>query len=462
MRFKITQRFSRGAGLIVALMATCVQADSPATTYELQAVRQAGAVMRVEALLEVGGDLKLPGDSANNLVPMSAVGKLTYDEKLLSAPVHAKGHLLAVRRYDQCEAELKIQNRKLQPKLRKDRRVVIAQTGPAPRVTLFCPDGPLSREELDLIDTPGNSLLVDGLLPDRVVAIGDEWSAAPEVLAPLLGLETISSTDVTCVLKEATAASAKMELSGHVYGALGGAASEMELKAKYKFDKNVGRVTWLALLIKERRAVGLAMPGVDVVARLQMKLTPVEQSASFDAIGSHDHIAAEPPLLDLTYEPSVSNFRLRHDRNWYVMDDESNRATLRRVDGGELIAQCNIQWHSNSEDHKEPSLARFQEEIERALGESFGAIVEASQTTNDTAQKVYRVVVSGQAGDLPVRWHYYLVVDGEKSRLVLAFAMEEKQLERFADADRAIVSSVEFVDHRGVSTGQPTPAATPR
>ena len=39
-------------------------------------------------------------------------------------------------------------------------------------------------------------------------------------------------------------------------GAVGGVASDLEVKGRYKFDLESRRIVWLALLVQERRSIG--------------------------------------------------------------------------------------------------------------------------------------------------------------------------------------------------------------
>ena len=82
-----------------------------------------------------------------------------------------------------------------------------------------------SRDELDLIDVQGNSILLDVLLPNRSVSIGKTWKLASSPLAQLLGLDVISQSDVVSRLVSVKDQIALVETSGIVSGAVGGVAT---------------------------------------------------------------------------------------------------------------------------------------------------------------------------------------------------------------------------------------------
>jgi hypothetical protein len=73
-------------------------------------------------------------------------------------------------------------------------------------------------------------------------------------------------------LKEIQGNAAKIEFRGKVQAAVGGVSTELDVQGRCKFDLTQQRITWLALLIDEKRSIGHVSPGLDVVARLQMTI----------------------------------------------------------------------------------------------------------------------------------------------------------------------------------------------
>ena len=86
-------------------------------------------------------------------------------------------------------------------RLRDDMRLITVHSDKA-GVSISSPHGPLTREELDLIDLPGNTLVLDGLLPDAKEKIGDSWKIADSALAKLVCVDLVSRNEVTCELSD--------------------------------------------------------------------------------------------------------------------------------------------------------------------------------------------------------------------------------------------------------------------
>ncbi len=123
---------------------------------------------------------------------------------------------------------------------------------------LFSPRGPLTRDELDLVDLPANTLLLDQLLPQKAVSPGDRWQHSDNLLAMLLGLDAISQSDVYSELKEVDATAARMEFEGHVEGAIGGVSTELKIKGRYKFHLEQGESPGSPCLSKKSARSGMS------------------------------------------------------------------------------------------------------------------------------------------------------------------------------------------------------------
>lgn len=422
--------------------------------YTLTSGRTAGAIDRVEVVMEVGGDVKEVVKDKVQPLKMSVVCNLGYDEKTLQVPTASSSVLRTLRFYDQVSAVVKVADDGIKPELRPNRRLIGVQTE-LPTVTLFSPEGTLTRDELELIDIQGNSALLDRLLPEKPVAVGDSWSQSDKLLVALLGVDAVSKNDVKSVLTDVTDTEARMELAGQVEGAMGGVSTAIQLKAKYRFNRKTRRVDWLGLLVKENRDIGHVQRGVDAVARLQVKISPKAESDHFSPSALKDlALTPTPELPQLTYESTEGGWRFTHDRCWHVTADQRDLAVLRMVDRGELVAQCNVAPLPKLASGTQTTLAEFQDDVQKALGKAFGEFLEAAETGSDANYQVYRVVVGGKVSDLPIQWNYYLVTDEQGRRVVFAFTVERELLERLGKADEKLVRSLRFQDAAVANNGQ--------
>lgn len=430
----------------VVLAVESAQAQSPTDSYTFRSQRAVGCMDQIEAALDLSGDQKVVEDSKVQRYKTSVLANLLYHERTLELASDGKLASRSIRYYDKASAAIQVGSEAMKPALRDERRLVgVSIEGE--KVVLFSPRGSLTREELDLVDLLGNSLLVDRLLPDKPVRVGDKWEHSRELLTVLLGLDAVSEVDASSTLLTVTDDRARFEMNGRVSGAVGGVTTEIELKAKYHFDRKANRVSWFGLLVKENRSVGHIGPGLEVTARLQMKIVPGSQATSLtdeSLVGLP--LKPTPELIQLTYESPQGGWMFLHDRQWYVTADDPKQAVLRMVDQGEFVAQCKISSMPNATGTKELTLPAFQEDIKHGLDKSFKQFVEAGQSANEHGYRVYRVVVEGEASDLPIRWIYYYVADKYGRQVVLAFTVEGRLMEAFGKSDERLLSALNLTD----------------
>jgi len=460
-------RSMRSRGWIVLLAAGCMLSGDKSLTaaekHRLESSRKPGDAAAVRVELEVGGELKVVADGKVKPLKMNVAAKLAYEEKLLGTSAENPARARYARHYDLADAKIKIEAGEVSPQLRDERRLIVVDAA-ADQTLLFSPQGPLTREELDLLDVPGNSVWLEDLLPAKPVAIGDQWRHSDQLVASLLGLDAVSQSDVTSELKMIDAENARCELAGQVHGAVGGVATEITLKAKYRFNLKQRRVAWAGLLIKEKRSVGHVATGLDVVAKMQISISPGANPKHLTA-NLLRRISLDSPAQPITLEcqSPTGKFAFQHGRGWHVMNDAGEVLTLRFVDRGELVAQCNVSAPPDIEPGKQPTLAAFQKEIQNGLDKNFGQFVQASESVNSVGHVIYRVVAEGKVSDLPIQWRYYLVTDDQGRQAVFAFTLESELAAQLGDADQELIASLEFADRPGGS-GRPTPvdAAAPK
>ena len=192
-----------------------------------------GMPLHALANLEVGGNLKMSGDNGAEPVPMSVVARFSYDEQRLDDGSQPSRRL-ALRSYDEAQAVIKIANKITKPQLRADRGLIAAFAGK--QEYLSSPSGPLTREELELIDIPANTLLLDELLPQGESEVGRRWKPADDALAQFLCLDAIGHSEVECTLAKVENGVAEIMMEGSLGAAIDGVATQIEVKSKLQFE----------------------------------------------------------------------------------------------------------------------------------------------------------------------------------------------------------------------------------
>ena len=253
-------------------------AADPLPTYTLRSSRTVGSVDHVETSLEMGGDLTFPSETPKEGSPVqrkktSVQASLNYDERTLEYGSADSGPLRSIRCYQKAVATLHWDTESERRSLPEDRMRIGVLIEP-PHVSLYSPAGPLTRKELELVNLLGNSLLLDRLLPEKAVAVGESWKPSSNVVGALLGLDVVAQSDLQSTLVSVAQGAARVEMGGHVEGAIEGVSSSLDVKAKYRFQVDTGRITWFGILVKVDNSIGPVGPGLEGTARVQMTIAP--------------------------------------------------------------------------------------------------------------------------------------------------------------------------------------------
>ena len=256
-------------------LATWPATAEAANTVSLHPFASAGQVQRVRVILEVTGELAIPGDAKNvTRLPLKVQGELLYDERAMVVD-DQKRCCKSVRFYREAKADFQVGESTQRSCLTDEHRLSVAQIA-ADSSLMFSPFGPLTREELELLEVQGNSLVLPQLLPAKDVGLGEQWSHSNATAAALLGLDAVSQSDLQSTLRSVEGSTAILDLEGTVSGSVRGIASDIQVRGKYNYDLNTRGISWLTLSVTEKRAAGLAEPGFEVTARLRVAIAPSE------------------------------------------------------------------------------------------------------------------------------------------------------------------------------------------
>ena len=436
---------------LLGLLPPDVHGSVAAEKFPLRSGAAEGVTQHVVANLEVGGHLKVSGDKdkKSNEIPMSVVAQFSYDEQRVDDG-KAAGHRLSIRCYEDAQAVIKIAENVVKPQLRKNRRLIAATAG-KDNGYLASAEGALTREELDLIDIPGNTLLLDTLLPGDDVEKGYRWKPSDSALAELLGLDAVGHSEVECVLVDVANSVAEITLEGTLGGAIHGVSSDMELKGKLLFNLDQKLFKSVVFAIKEQRGIGNVGPGLDVVAKLKLAIQLVDESKLLtSSVLQNAKLPTSDEAPALEYVSTAKGYRFQYDRRWHITREEPDLVVMRFVDRGDLIAQCNVAPSSKALE-KAVDLAQFQNDVQTALGKLFGNFERASERTTDSGLRILSSIAAGSAHELSIQWRYYLAHDRQGRGLGVIFTMEQPLVKQFNDNDKPIVESIEFLEPKVAS-----------
>ena len=438
------------AGLIAVWATACV-ATEPAAQPETR------PELTVELNLRVKGELFATASQAEPVRrPITLDARFEFVERVAAT---GDGDTVA-RHYATARADIETDGHRVRQRLAADaRELLVKLEGTTPRPYLA--EGFLSRDEAELLDVPFDPLLVDGIGPDRPVAVGDSWKRPGDLAAGLLAIDTVESGGIEAKLMDVGDGLATLTLSGTVVGAAAGAPTRIEVtgeaKAKavphddqtWRID---GPITAITATVSERREAGWVAPGLDVQATITITRAPAVAAAEVATEPTPAADGLAPPETDRPAgkgRPGVVWHRHRQgryatvlDSRWRVVEDGPEGLVLRLSDRGRLVAQCSLVPLPRVAADAAPSEETVRGDVRRSLGDQFGVLAESEAATREDGTRLVRVVAEGAADGRAFRWIHYVLTDAAGHRVAITFMHEPAVIDRFAAADRELVAGL--------------------
>ncbi|HEV3121666.1 MAG TPA: hypothetical protein VGY53_07180, partial [Isosphaeraceae bacterium] len=313
---------------------------------------------------------------------------------------------------------------------------------------VFSLGGPLTRQELELVEVPADPLVLGWLLPEGQVAVGSHWKVPESAARALTSYETVAANSLLATLEGLDDAKARIKLSGEVRGAVLGAQGTITCSGVLTFDRAAGLIERLELTRTERRQAGEVEAGLDLKSTLTLERAKAPAPMPAELADSVvQGLPAEFPAErdELLFTAPSGKYALRHDRSWHIYADDTRQTVLKRLERGASIAQCNLALGPVAGKGRHQDLEQFRDDIKRALGARFGRIVEAGALEGaDDGVFRYRVAVEGHEGEVGLVWYYYLVASADGEQLLAAFTLGQARAREFADQDVRLIGTLEW------------------
>jgi hypothetical protein len=449
---------SRNAIRILSLAVSMVAAAGlpvQSATAASNSGQQPAFLTKATATFEVGGSLRVGETGKTTDVPMSVVAKFSFCERRIDDGSDSSQRR-SIRYYADAEAAIKVEKQAEVSKLETNHRLVRAAVV-KDRTQLGAVEGHFTRQERELLDLPFNTLLLADLLPKPNAKPGEATEPSGELLAMLLGLDSVAGRDVKLTLSTFQDGVGEVVIGGRLDGSIGGVATKIELKGKLHFDTVQRQPFSLAVLIKEQRSPGPITPGLDVVAKLQLQIAPsAEVPQLSDTALAGVELASNGVEQPLAYRSPAGAFQFLYEPRWRLTSSLPKSAILRLVDRGDLVAQCNVSILPKLDVEKPLTLETFQREVQQSLGKHFGQFERAAERKTASGLRLLEVVAVGVVAEMPISWRYYLLINEAGERAAVSFTMEAALAERFGDADQLIIEQFQFADQQVARRVPPT------
>jgi hypothetical protein len=429
----------------VALLLAAAPA-APAKSYTLAESLRPGDCFRIRLTMKLAGEMRFRRDGQRVPVALSAAAEHDFPERILA--VSREGTPAKVARlYDKAVATITVGKERTERSLRPGRRLLVAQRyQDVPLV--YCPAGPLSREELELTSEHFDTLCLTGLLPGKAVSVGSTWKVSNGVAQALCHFEGLTEQKLTCTVEEAGDSDVRISVKGTAGGIDTGAMVRLTVDAVIHFDPSAGRLVRLEWRQKDERDQGPASPASAVETT-----TTLTRSAAARPAGLGDAAVAAVPegdrvpesMLPLDFQDPKGRFDLLYGRQWHVVSRTDEHTVMRLMDRGDFVAQATITpWAHAPKGKRHLSGDEFREAMADTPGWQPEQELHAGEVPAAKGRWVYRLSYHGRLDGLEVVQHFYLVAHDDGRQVVLAFTMTPRQAERIGTRDLTLVGSLDF------------------
>jgi hypothetical protein len=133
------------------------------------------------------------------------------------------------------------------------------------------------------------------------------------------------------------------------------------------------------------------------------------------------------------------------DRRWRMMKDAAGEAVLRMIDNDQSIAQLNLRPLPRLAEGEQWTLAAFQQDIRKTLGNRFGELIESHEGVTDSGLRLLRVVVGGQVDEVPIQWIMIHVSDDSRRRVIATWTMDGDSVPKLAGSDIQLAATMRLI-----------------
>jgi len=260
-------------------------------------------------------------DPNPKMIQVSGKSAIRYDERILQVDANRKVER-TVRFYRQLEFDRKVADEEQHNKLRPEAaRLVILRHNQFE--VPFCPSGPLTGGEIELVRTDVFSPALAGLFPVGPVKVGDRWRVDNVAAQELTDVEKIAKADIVCTFDKITTLlgrrNAHVNFEGRVDGIGEDGNALHELRGSFYVDLDANFLSYVYvkgvhhLLDKSGKPTG-KIEGTFVMTRSP---TPATSELSDKALRG---VTLEPTAENtlLLFEHPQVGARFVYPRNWRI------------------------------------------------------------------------------------------------------------------------------------------------
>ena len=405
---------------------------------------KAGDVSRFVVELNVTGNLIVNQDGKKLEIKLDAKARHNFFEKTLAV---ADGMpLKSIRHFEEAAASAVVGSDKDDHALPADRRLFVA-TRTADGLFCFCPAGPVTREELDLVSEHFDPHALAGLLPGKALNVGDTWAVRNEATQTACLFDGLVKNALTGKLVEVKDGIAAFTIWGTAEGIENGAKVALTVNATGKFHVATSRVIEVVWKQSDEREQGPANPASKLEATVVLKREVLAETPKELAEAVLAGVPMGDPPLTATYlkfADAKGRYQFVYPREWHITGQTDDHLVMRLLDRGELVSQGTITAWKKAEPGKHATV----EEFKKAVGDSPGwvptRVLEEGEIPLEGGRWLYRLAAEGKMEDQPAVQGFHMLAGPQGDQVAITFAMKPEKMKVLGSRDLALVKAIEF------------------
>jgi len=400
--------------------------------------------LRIELTTRLEGERIYTQDGDKKSHKTALVASHVYTEKTLAS---GAGGVKAARHYAAAQSSLTIDGQPSSATLRPERRLAVAQRSNAGSLA-YCPAGPLSREEMELVTEHFDTLAVAGLLPDSAVNVNDTWKIGNDTAQALCAFDGLLSHELTGRLVKVNGDQAAIAVSGVAKGIDLGAQVALTVTATATVDLTKKRLVALEWKQEDLRDQGPASPGFKAVVVVALKREPVAEPkelsvAALESVPAGFDVPAA--MTALVHRDPDGRFELTYPREWRLTGAKAGQTTLRLLERGDFVAQATVTPWQKAEPGRHMSEKEFREAVLSSPGwQAEEVIQEGPVQAHRSGWHYHRVVARGETDGVKVVQTFFLVAGPGGDQAVVAFTCRQQQFGKLGARDLQLVEGLDF------------------
>lgn len=437
----------RSLGIVVLILGLVPVAR--AQTYPLTETPKVDDYFRIHIEMNLSGEMRVT--RRDTQVPLKLTATATHDfpERILMVSSTGLPQKSA-RFYETAKAVISVDGSRAERSLRPDRRLMVTIRDKDQGLA-YCPDGTLTREELDLTEH-FDTLNLTGLLPGKAVAIGETWKLANPVAQALCNFEGLTAQNLAAKLEEVKNNVARFSITGTASGINLGALAKLTISGTGYFDLGQNRLTKVEWKQKDERDQGPASPATAVEVNITLTRAAMEEPKCLDdvaLVSVPDGLApGDPSELQLYFREPNDAFELSYAREWQMQGITGDHLIMRLIDRGDWIAQVVITPWTKAKPGEHMTAEAFQEAMAETPGWEPDQVLQAGEVPMEGGRWCYRISALGDMDEMKVMQNFYIVASPQGEQIVLAFTMKQAQADKLGTRDLSLVGSLEFPSSR--------------